>query len=539
MNISKLVLPGLALGAAGILIVPGEESYGFAKIGGSLGLGERDFRVYDNFADPASNNNTNVDPMFPGYTGVEVAIWKGHVEWGSGWHGDGTGDPTQANIGSGFGLFDPLWSGNADGIGGTNDNVVSAISGCSGSTLAYTETPISNGWRIRFCDNWTWADGPGTIGGQTFDIQGTACHEYGHAIGLGHSSASGATMRPSISVGSTAARSITGDDIAGAQCIYGTAGSAPDKPTICEVEADGSTVNIKGEHFGATGNEVWFTNASVTTTGADPRVRALSVPSSEGGTLISLTIPAGAGPGDLVVRIPGGTTGAFLSNAFPFDPNGTISAGSSNCGPFHVALLSPSTVEALVPGTSQFLTATGSQLDMVTGIELNTELIPGSSWTIVNPTTITIDLPQAPSLGSNTLFFHRSGGASAMAGLTVVAPTTPKLQLGTGDPANVITQASGVDVIVGGEPGEQHWLYYSTSNVPSNASKLCLSMGNNFTEMWFLKRYTVPAKGWFQTNEPYAYGGPPVVLYVQSIDFGSGASPKFGVSNLQSVTVTQ
>ena len=84
-----------------------------------------------------------------------------------------------------------------------------------------------------------------------------------------------------------------------------------------------------------------------------------------------------------------------------------------------------------------------------------------------------------------------------------------------------------------------HWVYYSTSSTPSNASKLCLSMGNNFTELWFLKRYTVGLGGWTQTNEPYVYNGAPIVLYVQSIDIDSGASPKFGVSNLQSVTVTQ
>ena len=26
---------------------------------------------------------------------------------------------------------------------------------------AYCETPISDGWRIRFYSNWTWSDGPG------------------------------------------------------------------------------------------------------------------------------------------------------------------------------------------------------------------------------------------------------------------------------------------------------------------------------------------------------------------------------------------
>ena len=32
-------------------------------------------------------------------------------------------------------------------------------------SLAYTETPISDGWRIVMCDSWTWDDGPGALGG--------------------------------------------------------------------------------------------------------------------------------------------------------------------------------------------------------------------------------------------------------------------------------------------------------------------------------------------------------------------------------------
>ena len=51
--------------------------------------------------------------------------------------------------------------------------------------------------------------------------------------------------------------------------------------------------------------------------------------------MISIPIPAGAGPGDLIVKIPGGTTGRELSNTFPFDTDATIGniPGGVTCFP--------------------------------------------------------------------------------------------------------------------------------------------------------------------------------------------------------------
>jgi len=60
----------------------------------------------------------------------------------------------------------------------------------------------------------------------------------------------------------------------------------------------------------------------MTGSGVDPRVILTGVNSSNG--MISVTLPPNAGPGDVLVRIPGGSTGAQLSNAFPLNPNTTI-----------------------------------------------------------------------------------------------------------------------------------------------------------------------------------------------------------------------
>jgi len=293
---------------------PARESLAFTKIGGSLNLDQRDFRVFDNFADAQTNNNTTPDAQFPGQTGAEMAIWKGVIEWGSGPHGNGTGDPTQTNLGDGGANFDPAWGGRASGVGGTDDNVHSATASCGGGVLAFTETPISNGWRIRYCDNWIWADGPGSISGGEFDLQGVACHEHGHALGLGHSGTGNATMFASVSAGSTAIRSIESDDKAGVQCVYGVKSAG--KPLITSATLSAGTVTITGSNFAATGNEVWFTNSTTTSPSADPRVRVLNVASTNGGTQISVTKPANAGRGDVFVRTPG-TANDDLSNAFP------------------------------------------------------------------------------------------------------------------------------------------------------------------------------------------------------------------------------
>ena len=142
----------------------------------------------------------------------------------------GTGDPLQT-VGSGGANFDAVWAGNANKVGTPAHNIVSAVSSCAGGVLAYTEGGPS-GWRIRFCDNaWVWRDGPGSDGSQ--DIQGIQCHEYGHALGLGHSAVSSATMYAYSSGSGASARSIEADDINGVKAIYGTKSAS--KPRITGV----------------------------------------------------------------------------------------------------------------------------------------------------------------------------------------------------------------------------------------------------------------------------------------------------------------
>ena len=72
---SQLSIGALALfGASSLMITDEADSY--ATLGFSLGTGQRDFRLNNNFADGAANNNTTADPNWPGYDGAELAIWK-------------------------------------------------------------------------------------------------------------------------------------------------------------------------------------------------------------------------------------------------------------------------------------------------------------------------------------------------------------------------------------------------------------------------------------------------------------------------------
>lgn len=309
------------VGAAGLGVVLGAailpRSSAFSTTGQLLSLAQRDARVFNNFLDPEANNNQTPHPTWPGAVGAPMAIWKALAEWGSALHGDGEGDPSQpGDVGSGKANFDVTWQGAAPDVGSTTGNVVSAFAFCGGGVISFTEIG-PNGWRLRLCDDVLWDDGPGTVlAPNALDIQGVVAHEYGHILGLGHSTVGGATMFASISGNGVAARSLAADDIAGVQAIYGAA--SPTKPRIDLALSDGVKLVLHGANFAPTGNDVWLTMESVNPTG-DPVVVSGLV-STAGGTRIELVTPANAGAGDVLVRVPG-TSGASLSNAYPVAPD--------------------------------------------------------------------------------------------------------------------------------------------------------------------------------------------------------------------------
>lgn len=318
VRLRQVLAPTVALAGAAFLSLTGSgEAYAF--LGGSLDLGQRDFRVFDNFSDPEVNDNVTPHPAFPGHVGAVRAIWAGVAEWGSELRRDGSGDPHQPfDLGSGGANFDSTFQGLATDPGGTDDNIFSEITGNSGGVLAFTELPISDGWRIRvYKAPWVMHDGPGPppSGANEKDMQGVAAHEYGHALGLDHSTNSiDNTMFPGTFGNLYDKRSLAPDDIAGVQALYGV--RSLNKPHISSYELAGGQLTIHGTNFDANDNEVWFTRGSGIGDGTP--VKATAIASSASGTRIDVAIPLEAGSGDLLIRVPG-TTGDKLSNSYPLD----------------------------------------------------------------------------------------------------------------------------------------------------------------------------------------------------------------------------
>ncbi len=324
-NILRLLIGGAILTSAASLSITQNDVKAWSTIGGSLDLSQRDMRVYNNFTDSTANDNLTPHPNWPGYTKIEMAGWKAGAEWGARSFGDGSGDSTQANVGDGGANFNFFWSGDASAVGGFNANIMSPIAGSSGGVLAYTETPISDGWRIRFYESWTWDDGPGNVPSSRMDFQGIACHELGHALGLGHSNNSAATMYAYASGNGVADRSIESDDRNGIQVgIYGAMwASMPEITSVTGSLNGGGTAVITGANFTSTGNTVWLNSDVVDSTnaGGDP-YKITGLASTAGGTQISFTVPSsGILAGSIHVQ-KNSTVDAALSEGHPFDYGG-------------------------------------------------------------------------------------------------------------------------------------------------------------------------------------------------------------------------
>jgi len=320
----SIVLSASALAGAALLVASTTDAY--TLTGTNLGLGARDVRVFDNFTDPEANDNTTLDPNWPGVDSAPLALWKGVAEWSSVLHGDGSGDPSQpGDLGSGGANFDVEWEGLAQSPGGVGDNTMSEIAGCSGGVVSFTETG-AGGWRMRFYSCFTFDDGPSAPVAGAIDLQGLVTHEYGHLLGLGHSNAAGNPTMAATLPDLVAARSIEADDRAGIQAIYGVA--AVSKPRIRAL-AGHFPIWILGHNFAPTGNVVRFPAGDIPPTH-----------STDGGTVILTSMPVAPIAGDVQVQI-GTTSGAELSNGWPFEPNAchrpstycTAKVNSQGCTP--------------------------------------------------------------------------------------------------------------------------------------------------------------------------------------------------------------
>ncbi len=120
--------------------------------------------------------------------------------------------------------------GAPDGAGGhLGDIRVAAVAIATANVLAHafqpgTEAIFGAGGSIagdaHFDSAWLWVDDAfdDNVNPQDFDLMTVMLHEFGHSLGLGHSAVLGSVMEP-VYAGSR--RTLTADDIAGIQFIYG------------------------------------------------------------------------------------------------------------------------------------------------------------------------------------------------------------------------------------------------------------------------------------------------------------------------------
>ena len=71
---------------------------------------------------------------------------------------------------------------------------------------------------VRFNNAFKWQSSSGCSGG--YDLAGVATHEFGHAVGLGHTNVQGATMYPSVAACDFSLSSLASDDRNGYSAIY-------------------------------------------------------------------------------------------------------------------------------------------------------------------------------------------------------------------------------------------------------------------------------------------------------------------------------
>jgi matrixin len=165
---------------------------------------------------PYSINTTNLD--LP-ESAVEPAVRVGADVWAA---------QSSASIGLTYMGRSAQTSTANDGV-----NLVVFRNASSGSAIATTYW-WSSGGRIIDADIVFWdaafrffSGSNGCSGG--FYIEDIAAHEFGHALGLGHSDISGATMFPSVSSCNAGNRTLDADDIAGVRFLYPPVSSLPSR----------------------------------------------------------------------------------------------------------------------------------------------------------------------------------------------------------------------------------------------------------------------------------------------------------------------
>lgn len=172
-----------------------------------------------------SVNTTNLDLA---EAAVETAVRAGADTWAT---------QSSASIGFAYAGRSTQTTTTYDGL-----NLVVFRNASNGSAIA-TAYWWSSGSRLLDADIVFWDGAFRFFAGATgcssgFYIEDIAAHEFGHALGLGHSTSANATMYPSTSSCDTRNRTLDADDIAGVLALYPPSVPLPSVPAGLRIVRD-------------------------------------------------------------------------------------------------------------------------------------------------------------------------------------------------------------------------------------------------------------------------------------------------------------
>ena len=131
----------------------------------------------------------------------------------------------------------------ASAVANDRTNNVFFRSESNGSTIAvcyywYSGSQLLDADIMFYDGAFTFVAGTSGCSGGMF-IEDVATHEFGHALGLGHTNVSNATMYPSIPYCNQDRRYLDPDDVAGVEALYPPAGTSPSAPTNAQATISG------------------------------------------------------------------------------------------------------------------------------------------------------------------------------------------------------------------------------------------------------------------------------------------------------------
>lgn len=262
-----------------------------------------------------------------GLSGEQQALALGASAWGS------TGADFSFSGGG------PSGSGTgACGGGGLDGANTVGWASQGGSVLAVTCTWFSQGgnpkpaieFDMEFDPDWNWTTGSPT----QVDLASVATHEFGHALGLGHSANGSAVMYASYSQGSLK-RTPTGDDVAGIMAIYGASGGGGPTPTSTPTNTATATPSASPSG-----------TPSATPSGTpSPSPTATWTPTKTPTPTATSTVPGGTTP-------PGGSPPAWPPTSTPTPPLPPTATATHSPTSTPTPVATPRPVLPLLPGAN-------------------------------------------------------------------------------------------------------------------------------------------------------------------------------------------